>query len=272
MIGSQEIGFTIVSMTLSLTAVFIPLLLMGGLIGRLFREFAVTVSVAILMSGIVSLDPHPDDVRLDAAAAEPAGRESWLMASARSGIPALARCLCREAALVAAPPPVHDLRDGGDHGGDRLALHRHSQGVLPAAGQRPHSGHHRGGPGHLLHGDGRACARARPGGDRRSRCRHRLLLGRRQSDRQHRPPDDRPQADEPAQGERHRDHQPAAPGDRQGPRHRPVRAGAPGRPDRRAGEQDAVPVHPAGPQRRRAVPMGTRSCWRSSPRCRSCRT
>jgi multidrug efflux pump subunit AcrB len=55
MIGSQEIGFTIVSMTLSLTAVFIPLLLMGGLIGRLFREFAVTVSVAILMSGIVSL-------------------------------------------------------------------------------------------------------------------------------------------------------------------------------------------------------------------------
>jgi hydrophobe/amphiphile efflux-1 (HAE1) family protein len=55
MIGAQEIGFTIVSMTISLTAVFIPLLLMGGLIGRLFREFAVTVSVAILMSGVVSL-------------------------------------------------------------------------------------------------------------------------------------------------------------------------------------------------------------------------
>ena len=55
LIGSREIGFTIVSMTLSLTAVFIPLLLMGGLIGRLFREFAVTVTVAIVMSGIVSL-------------------------------------------------------------------------------------------------------------------------------------------------------------------------------------------------------------------------
>ncbi len=57
--GSREIGFTIVSMTLSLTAVFIPLLLMGGLIGRLFREFAVTVSVAIIISGVVSLTLTP---------------------------------------------------------------------------------------------------------------------------------------------------------------------------------------------------------------------
>ena len=59
LIGSEEIGFTIVSMTLSLTAVFIPLLLMGGLIGRLFREFAVTVSVAIIMSGLVALTLTP---------------------------------------------------------------------------------------------------------------------------------------------------------------------------------------------------------------------
>jgi hydrophobe/amphiphile efflux-1 (HAE1) family protein len=59
MTGSGEVGFTIVSMTLSLISVFIPLLLMGGLIGRLFREFAVTVSVAILMSGLVSLTLTP---------------------------------------------------------------------------------------------------------------------------------------------------------------------------------------------------------------------
>jgi hydrophobe/amphiphile efflux-1 (HAE1) family protein len=59
LVGSGEIGFTIVSMTLSLVAVFIPLLLMGGLIGRLFREFAVTVSVAILMSCLVSLTLTP---------------------------------------------------------------------------------------------------------------------------------------------------------------------------------------------------------------------
>jgi hydrophobe/amphiphile efflux-1 (HAE1) family protein len=57
--GSREIGFTIASMTLSLIAVFLPLLLMGGLIGRLFREFAVTVSVAIVMSGLVALTLTP---------------------------------------------------------------------------------------------------------------------------------------------------------------------------------------------------------------------
>jgi hydrophobe/amphiphile efflux-1 (HAE1) family protein len=59
LLGSREVGFTIVSMTMSLTAVFIPLLLMGGLIGRLFREFAVTVSIAIIMSGLVSLTLTP---------------------------------------------------------------------------------------------------------------------------------------------------------------------------------------------------------------------
>jgi HAE1 family hydrophobic/amphiphilic exporter-1 len=57
--GSREIGFTIVSMTLSLVAVFIPVLLMGGLMGRLFHEFAVTISAAILVSGVVSLTLTP---------------------------------------------------------------------------------------------------------------------------------------------------------------------------------------------------------------------
>ncbi|HEY7684340.1 MAG TPA: efflux RND transporter permease subunit [Gemmatimonadales bacterium] len=57
--GAREIGFTIVSMTLSLVAVFIPLLFMGGLIGRLFREFAITIGVAILVSGFVSLTLTP---------------------------------------------------------------------------------------------------------------------------------------------------------------------------------------------------------------------
>ena len=57
--GSGEIGFTILSMTISLVAVFIPILFMSGLIGRLFREFAVTISVAILVSGFVSLTLTP---------------------------------------------------------------------------------------------------------------------------------------------------------------------------------------------------------------------
>jgi len=57
--GSREIGFTIVSMTLSLVAVFIPILFMGGIIGRLFSEFAVTIGMAILISGLVSLTLTP---------------------------------------------------------------------------------------------------------------------------------------------------------------------------------------------------------------------
>jgi HAE1 family hydrophobic/amphiphilic exporter-1 len=57
--GSKEIGFTIVSMTLSLAAVFIPVLFMAGILGRLFREFAVTITVAILISGMVSITLTP---------------------------------------------------------------------------------------------------------------------------------------------------------------------------------------------------------------------
>ena len=62
--GSQEIGFTIVTMTTSLAAVFIPILFMSGILGRLFREFAVTITAAVLISGVVS-------VTLDADAVQP---------------------------------------------------------------------------------------------------------------------------------------------------------------------------------------------------------
>ncbi|KIZ47366.1 MULTISPECIES: efflux RND transporter permease subunit [Rhodopseudomonas] len=57
--GAREIGFTIISITFSLIAVFIPVLLMGGIVGRVFREFAVTIAVAILVSGFVSLTLTP---------------------------------------------------------------------------------------------------------------------------------------------------------------------------------------------------------------------
>ena len=57
--GSREIGFTIVSMTLSLAAVFLPVLFMGGIVGRLFQEFAVTIGVAVLISGFISLTLTP---------------------------------------------------------------------------------------------------------------------------------------------------------------------------------------------------------------------
>ncbi|WP_309400771.1 efflux RND transporter permease subunit [Cerasicoccus maritimus] len=57
--GAKEISFTIMSMTLSLAAVFIPLVFMGGLMGRIFREFGITITVAVIMSGLVSLSLTP---------------------------------------------------------------------------------------------------------------------------------------------------------------------------------------------------------------------
>ncbi len=62
-LGAREIGFTVVSMSTSLMAVFIPILLMGGLVGRLFHEFAVTLSAAIAVSMVVSLTTTPDAMR-----------------------------------------------------------------------------------------------------------------------------------------------------------------------------------------------------------------
>jgi len=57
--GSKEIGFTILTMTVSLAAVFIPVLFLGGILGRLFREFAVTITAAVLLSGLVSITLTP---------------------------------------------------------------------------------------------------------------------------------------------------------------------------------------------------------------------
>jgi len=57
--GANEVGFTVLSMSISLIAVFIPILLMGGIVGRLFREFAMTISISILISLAISLATTP---------------------------------------------------------------------------------------------------------------------------------------------------------------------------------------------------------------------
>ena len=84
--GSREIGFTILSMTVSLAAVFIPILFMSGILGRLFREFAVTITAAILISGVVSvtLTPMLCSRFLSAAAIQSKGQFAQLMERAFS--------------------------------------------------------------------------------------------------------------------------------------------------------------------------------------------
>ena len=59
LLGAREVGFTVMSMSFSLIAVFLPILLMGGIVGRLFREFAMTLSLAILVSLAISLTTTP---------------------------------------------------------------------------------------------------------------------------------------------------------------------------------------------------------------------
>src|SRR6201999_4250926 len=59
LLGAREVGFTVLSISASLIAVFLPILLMGGIVGRLFREFAVTLSTAIIVSPLISLTPTP---------------------------------------------------------------------------------------------------------------------------------------------------------------------------------------------------------------------
>ncbi len=83
--GSREVGFTVLSMSLSLVAVFIPILLMGGVVGRLFREFAVTLSASILVSLVVSLTLDAHDVRSACCAPSAARRGRSGSAAARPG-------------------------------------------------------------------------------------------------------------------------------------------------------------------------------------------
>ena len=75
--GAREIGFTVVSLTVSLIAVFIPLLFMTGIVGRMFREFALTLTMAVVVSAIISLTLTPmlcaQLLRLPAHGAGPSG-------------------------------------------------------------------------------------------------------------------------------------------------------------------------------------------------------
>ena len=99
LLGAREVGSTVVSMSLSLVAVFIPLLLMGDLVGRLFREFALTLSVAVLISMLVSLTLTPMmcarllGTPAGARAAAPARRAGWLDRAGRRVLRGYSRSL-----------------------------------------------------------------------------------------------------------------------------------------------------------------------------------
>ena len=142
--GAGEIGFTILSISISLIAVFIPLFLMGGVVGLLFREFAVTVAVSILVSVLVSLTLTP---MLCAKLLPPAGhvKEGRISGALEAFFTWLVHVYDRGSDRRAQTSPDHAWRHARDCGRDRVSVRRHPQGLLPATGHRPHYRHQRSG-------------------------------------------------------------------------------------------------------------------------------
>ena len=151
--GAREIGFTIISITFSLIAVFIPVLLMGGVVGRVFREFAVTIAVAIVVSGFVSLTLTPmlcarvlkahDETRKPNIVLRVFERmfDSWLRAYEWS----LDWVLARKAMMLVVTLATI--------AGTVVSLYRRAQGVLPAGGYRFSVWDDRGVDRHVIRGD-----------------------------------------------------------------------------------------------------------------------
>ena len=271
--GAREIGFTILSMTLSLVAVFIPVLFMGGIVGRLLHEFAVIITVAILVSGFVSLTLTP---MLCSRFLRPPGED------ARPPLHGLGALLRRDApgvrplAQVDARPPAAD--DGG-HAADlrahRVALPADAQGIHPDRGHRSDLRVHRGRAGHLVRGDGGAAAgrrRDRPAGSQRRPASCRRSAPRRSTSARtpaasscasSRGPSGRPPTRSSRICGRKLAAIPGVPG---------VPAEPADHPDRRQPHQGALPVHAPGDRSRRALSVGRRSSATRCARCRASRT
>ena len=128
--GSREIGFTIVSITFSLIAVFIPVLLMGGMVGRVFREFAVSISMAIMVSGFVSLTLTPMLCARVLNSHHGGEKQNFVLRVLRARLRGGARRLRAHARLGAAGQIGHARRHACHHRRHDLALHHRAQGLL----------------------------------------------------------------------------------------------------------------------------------------------
>ena len=265
--GSEQIGFTIISLTISLIAVLIPLLFMGDVVGRLFHEFAITLAATIVISAIVSLTLVP---MLCAMLLKPAP-------PGKHGDQASGGLLFRAIARFYAST----LRFTLDHSFLTLLVALGTfaltgylyvtipKGFFPGPGHRRHPGRHAGQSGDLVRQDGAAAAAARRRHPERRRRREPVLVHRRrrlQRDAQFRPLPHQPEAARRAQVDRERDHPPAAEGDRGRRRHLAVHAAGAGSLDRHRRQRRAIPVHPAEPGSRDCCRSGRRRCWSGSPR------
>ena len=145
-LGAREIGFTVVSMSTSLMAVFIPILLMSGLVGRLFHEFAVTLSAAIAVSMVVSLTTTPMLCARFLKAHDPGSHGALYRMSERGffwmnrGYKVSLGWVLRHRRLILALTILMVFFNV-------LPVRYRAQGILPATGHGPPGGHHHGRPG-----------------------------------------------------------------------------------------------------------------------------
>jgi multidrug efflux pump len=167
--GAGQIGFTIVSLTVSLIAVLIPLLFMGDIVGRLFREFAVTLSVTILLSAIISLTLTPMMCSLLLRHKDQEKHSRLYDWSERVFNNTIA-FYGRGSKVRSQPSDGHAAGDHRHARRDHLPLHRGAQGLFPGAGHRRDHGHLRCAGEHFVCGDDTAAAgagRSHPEGQRR---------------------------------------------------------------------------------------------------------
>ena len=156
--GAGEIGFTIVSISFSLIAVFIPLLLMGGIVGRLFREFAICVSITIVISALVSLTLTPMMCsRFLSSEAHSHGR---IYNAVERMFDGMLRFYERTLDIALRFRFITLMVFVAHRDADRRAVCLHPERVLPDPGHRHHHRHHRCGAGCLVRPDvGAAAAR-----------------------------------------------------------------------------------------------------------------
>ncbi len=161
--GSEQIGFTIVSLTVSLIAVLIPLLFMGDVVGRLFREFAITLAVTILISAVVSLTLVPMLCAKLLRRARAHAGDRVRAPQSRVVRARWSRQYDRALDLGARPPAADACRSRWRTLVLTVLLYIvDPQGLLSGPGHRPHPGHLRGGAVDLLRARWRSASRRWP--------------------------------------------------------------------------------------------------------------
>ena len=255
--GAREIGFTVISISVSLIAVFIPLLLMSGIVGRLFHEFAITVTAAIVVSVVVSLTLTPM-LCSRFLVSEHDREHGRLYRAVEWGFDKILDGYRRGLDFVLAASVSDAAGVPGDRLHHRRDVRHDTEGIFPDPGHRHAARHFRGQPGHLAAtDDGRAAPafRNHRAGSRRRRFRIVLRPELRQYAK-YRPLRHRPEAARRPRRQRLADHRPAAPEARADSGRAAVPAGGAGYHRRRPHRPRPVPIRHAGSRPARAEYLG----------------